>query len=280
MLRFLLTILPKNYFSFFTGFFAHIPLPAPLCTILNRWFVGKYGIIMEEAERTIDQYPSIGALFTRNLKEGLRPIGEPPVAPVDGTMRSLETITADTLEQVKGKTYSLTELLGDAAAAAQFQGGCLANFYLAPHNYHHIHTPVTGAVIKRVHIPGALWPVNDWSLHSITKLFAINERIVIYLATEHGTVALVLVGATNVGSMSLTFESLRTNQQPWAAKRIDERVFDDQNRPQLTVGERIGTFHLGSTVLVLFDKAAAAYGMYPATWVGREVRYGQSHQAL
>jgi phosphatidylserine decarboxylase len=279
MLRFLLTILPKNYFSFFTGFFAHIPLPFPLNRMLNGWFVNRYGINMQEAERTIDQYPSIGALFTRNLQEGMRPIGVSPVAPVDGTMRSLETITADTLEQVKGKTYSLTELLGDATAADQFQGGVLANFYLAPHNYHHIHTPVTGAVVKRVHIPGALWPVNDWSLHSITRLFAINERIVIYLSTEHGAVALVLVGATNVGSMSLTFDSLRTNQQPWAAKQIDEKVFDDNSRPKLTAGQRIGTFHLGSTVLVLFDKAAVSHGIYPLSWVGREVRYGQSYQA-
>jgi phosphatidylserine decarboxylase len=276
MLTFLLTVLPKNYLSFITGFFAHIPLPYPFNRYLNLWFVKRYKINMSEAEHTIDEYNSIGALFTRNLKVGSRQIGEQPISPVDGTVRTISKINSDHLEQIKGKDYSLATLLADETEASNFIDGTIANFYLAPHNYHQIHAPYSGRVTKRVHIPGTLWPVNDWSLHSIENLFSINERVVIYFSTPKGKVAVILVGATNVGCISLSFDSLITNQRPWELKKVDTMLFDQTNSCTMKAGDKLGTFHLGSTVIVLFDKNYSIENLYPLDWIGKEVQFGQS----
>ena len=270
-----LKFLPKSYLSYITGWFAHIPLPYPLNETLNRWFVNKYKIDMDVATGTTASYSCIGKLFTRDLKPGARPVGREPVSPVDGTIRNAAVVKSDYLEQVKGKQYSLDALLGDTIEAKRFSHGIFFNLYLAPTDYHHIHSPVTGHVRKRVHIPGALWPVNDWSLHTVNDLFAINERVVVYLSTPQGEVAVVLVGATNVGRISLSFEDLVTNSAPWQTKATSIRLFSN-DRPELTAGQRLGTFHLGSTVLVFFDENYTGSKNIDTGRLGTHILYGET----
>ena len=273
----LLAVLPKNYFSFFTGFMAHIPLPQPLRGILNRWFVNKYSINMSEAEKSIDDYSCIGALFVRNLKPDARPLGNEPIAPVDGTLRSVKKIDKDLLEQIKDKNYSLKKLLGDEKDADLFHEGVISNFYLAPHNYHQIHSPVSGIIKKRVHIPGALWPVNDWSLNTINELFSVNERIVVYIETPNGLVAVIMVGATNVGRIKLTFEDFETNKAPWQSKSITVNQFSEM--VPIAAGGKLGVFELGSTVIVLFSKEYAQNIPSSDRMIGKEVQLGTSYFA-
>jgi len=274
----LLAFVPKNHLSAFVGWLAHIALPQPLAVWSIRLFARLYRIDAGSAERPLEQYRSIGDFFTRNLAPGQRPIESDLTAPVDGRARGFGLIAGPELEQIKGKTYSIGEFLGDnrfaplgdAPLAPRYTGGTFCNFYLAPPDYHHIHSPVDGVITGVRAIPGKLWPVNDWSINSIDRLFAVNERIVVTIESSYGLVAVVMIGATNVGRISLTFDDLRSNLFP----PHDQRRLYDVPKP-IKAGERLGTFHLGSSVVVLFEPGAVAPAALRLTR-GGSVRFGQA----
>lgn len=247
--------LPLAYLSWFLGKLANLPLPKPLSTFSVRIFSGAYGIDTSLATRPIEDFRSIGDFFTRDLRPELRPMGDGLVSPVDGTLRSFQNIEADEmLTQVKGKSYSLESLLGGDELSHRFVNGQLWNFYLSPKDAHHIHAPIDGQVLRTVHIPGKLWPVNDWALRSVEGLFAVNERIVSYIDTAQGLVAVVMVGATNVGRISLAYAQMETNLRPWTKR--DNQVIQHNPAVSITKGAKLGTFKMGSSVVVLTEKRA------------------------
>lgn len=268
----LLRFLPLAYLSWFLGKLANLPLPQPLARWSILIFSRIYGIDVEVAAKPLGAYRSIGDFFTRDVRPEARPIADGIVSPVDGTLRSVEDIVSkESVTQVKGQTYSLGRLLAEDERADIFSKGQLWNFYLSPRDAHHIHSPVDGTIVRTVHIPGKLWPVNDWALHSIDGLFAVNERIVTYIQTERGLVAVVMVGATNVGRISLAYMALETNVAPWGKKTI--RAFDHALGVPVARGQKIGTFNMGSSVLVVAQDKLRGLPL-PATPV--TVRYGQS----
>jgi len=245
----LLYLVPKNYLSRLTGWLAQVVLPGPLRKLSLKAFVRLTGIDIEEASKPLEEYRSVGDLFCRHLKPGLRPISSELVSPADGTLRSIQTVSSGTVMQVKGICYTLEDLLLDQSLASHYQDNSEAlSFYLSPRDYHRVHAPLSGLIARITHIPGALWPVNDWSLHNISGLFVKNERVVIPIESErYGLVTLVMVGATNVGKISLAFEpELDTNR----AGSRSVRTFDYQEKVQITAGDELGAFHLGSTVLL------------------------------
>lgn len=264
--------LPLAYLSWLVGKLANLPLPKPLAAFSIGIFSRAYGIDPSLATRPVETFRSIGEFFTRDLRPELRLVGEGIVSPVDGTLRSFQNIPSDgAVAQVKGKTYSVESLLGGDELCKKFLGGQLWNFYLSPKDAHHIHAPVDGRVVRTVRIPGRLWPVNDWALHSVDGLFAVNERIVTFVDTVEGLVAVVMVGATNVGRISLAYASMETNLKPWSRKPIQALTHD----PAIAVvkGMKLGTFKMGSSVLVLTEKRAVeGMGCDPF----RSVQYGQS----
>jgi phosphatidylserine decarboxylase len=244
--------LPLTYLSWFLGKLANLTLPKPLATLTVRMFSGAYGIDSSLATRPIEDFRSIGDFFTRDLRPELRPMGDGLVSPVDGTLRSVQNIEAgDMLTQVKGKSYSLESLLGDDELSHRFVNGQQWNFYLSPKDAHHIHAPIDGRVLRTVQIPGKLWPVNDWALRSVEGLFAVNERIVSYIDTALGLVAVVMVGATNVGRISLAYSQMETNLRPWAKK--GKQVIHHNPAIPITKGAKLGTFKMGSSVIVLTE---------------------------
>lgn len=236
---------------------------------LVRWFANTYQIDTDAAAKSIDEYPSIGHFFIRDLGEGLRPIEADLVSPVDGTLRSFGTIENGRLEQIKGKTYTLARFLSDEQNVRRFENGTFFNFYLSPQDYHHIHSPAGGAIPRSVHIPGKLWPVNDWSLANIDELFSINERVVTYIDGAHGRVAVVMIGATNVGKISVTYDTFISNEA--TADRIAARDY----APPLPIatGARLGTFHMGSSVVVLFEPGRIDLARVRLE-AGRKAKYG------
>jgi phosphatidylserine decarboxylase len=130
-------------------------------------------------------------------------------------------------------------------------------------------------VIRTTRVPGRLWPVNDWALHTVESLFAVNERIVSLIETVDGLVAVVMVGATNVGRISLAYASMETNRKPWSQKQIQSLEHD----PAIPVvkGNKIGTFNMGSSVLVLTERRLVeTAGIEPCC----PVRFGQSLTAV
>lgn len=268
MYRFLRYV-PKNHLSRAIGRLVHARLPRPISRRLVRWFADTYQIDVDAAGQPLHDYPSIGHFFIRDLAEGLRPVEGDFVSPVDGVLRNFGVIDKGRIEQVKGKTYTLARFLADEANAARYENGAFFNFYLSPQDYHHVHSPLSGGIVRSVHIPGKLWPVNDWSLANIDELFSINERVVTYVDGELGRVAVVMIGATNVGKISVTYDSFISNSAD-----IDKTVARDYAPPlPIAGGARLGTFHMGSSVVVLIEPGRVDLGGVRLT-AGKKVQYG------
>ncbi len=269
MYRFLRYV-PKNHLSRAIGRLVHLRLPRPLARRLVRWFASTYQIDVGAAAMAEHDYPSIGHFFIRDLREGLRPIEGDLVSPVDGVLRNFGAVENGRLQQVKGKTYTVARFLGDEEYARRFEAGAYLNLYLSPQDYHHVHFPVGGNVVRSVHIPGKLWPVNDWSLANIDELFSINERVVTYVDTAlYGLVAVVMIGATNVGKISVTYDTFISNHA--AANRPATRNYE----PPIAVaaGDRLGTFHMGSSVVVLLEPGRIDLSRVRLE-SGKKVQYG------
>jgi phosphatidylserine decarboxylase len=231
------------------GRLVHVRLPQPIARRVVRWFARTYEIDVDAASKPLHQYPSIGHFFVRDLAVGLRPIEGDFVSPVDGTLRNFGVVSQGQIEQVKGKSYTLAKFLGDDANAKRYENGVFFNFYLSPQDYHHVHSPVSGKIPRSVHIPGKLWPVNDWSMANVDELFSINERVVSYIDSAFGGVAVVMIGATNVGKISVQYDSFISNNA--AADRTVARDYDPPK--DINAGDRLGTFHMGSSVVVLVE---------------------------
>ena len=244
-----LRYVPKNHLSRFVGRLVHTRLPQPVARRLVRWFADTYQIDVDAAGKELHHYPSIGHFFTRDLREGLRPIESDFVSPVDGVLRNYGAIADGKLEQIKGKTYTLARFLGDPETAQRYENGVFFNLYLSPQDYHHVHSPVTGKIVRSVHIPGKLWPVNDWSLANVDELFSINERVVTYIECAYGLVAAVMIGATNVGKISVVYDTFISNAA--GTTRTVTRTYDPPI--DIAAGARLGTFHMGSSVVMLLE---------------------------
>ena len=227
---------------------------------------------MAEAGADIDTYPTLEDLFVRKLRPGTRRIDPEPsvvVSPVDGTWGAQGTVTAGTILQVKGRSYSLAALLGSAEDAERYEGGHYVTIYLAPRDYHRIHTPLSGRVTEAVVIPGALMPVFPEALERVDGLFARNERIVTYLDTPNaGRLAVVKVGATLVGRISLAYDQDIWSNRPGQQQR---RVHYDPPR-MLQKGGEVGAFELGSTVVLVCEAGQVTLDAMPE---GTHLRMGQ-----
>lgn len=246
-------LIPKNELSHFVGRLVHKKLPQPLGPKSVEWFAKYYQINLDEAEFPISHYRSIGELFTRKLKDGLRPISSANVVhPADAQISETGNIENFTLIQAKGKTYSVTDLLRNQHFAESFSGGSFVTYYLCPTDYHRVHSPVDGKIIWSCHVPGELWPVNQWSVNKINNLFSINERVIVMIQTPMGKAALVMVAATNVGNMTMSFDGEINTQFRTGARRPREHTYT----PEIEIGrgEEVGIFHMGSTVVMLYEK--------------------------
>ena len=219
-----------------------------------RQIVERFQVDMSDAlEPDLAAYPSFNAFFTRALKPGARPIaagGDLLLSPADGAISQAGAVTEGRIVQAKGMDYSAAELLGDAELAKTFANGSFATVYLSPRDYHRLHMPIAGKLVRTLHVPGRLFSVATWTAESIPRLFARNERLVCIFATEHGLVALVLVGAIFVSSIDTVWGGTVT--PPYAQKIVDTLLDDG---PSLAAGAEMGRFNMGSTAIVLTEKA-------------------------
>ena len=246
-------LLPKRGLTQFAGRIARAQ-GGRATTRLIRWFVGKYGVDMSEAENPdIASYASFNDFFGRPLKPGVRPLADADfISPVDGAISQFGAIDDHHILQAKGHRFTTTQLLaGDAALADRFRHGSFANLYLSPKDYHRLHMPCTGRLQRMIYVPGALFSVNPTTARGVPGLFARNERVVCVFGSEtHGRFVMVLVGATIVGSMATTWHGV---VNPRRTGVIAEWEYAD--RPiALEQGEEMGRFLLGSTVIILFEK--------------------------
>ena len=245
-------------------------------TAVIRWFIQRYKVNMSEAlEADPAAYKSFNQFFTRPLRPGVRPLADADwVCPVDGAISQLGRITGaagDQIFQAKGHHYSTQALVGgDAALAAQFAHGHFATIYLSPRDYHRIHMPCAGRLRTMVHVPGDLFSVNPVTARGVPGLFARNERVVCAFDTARGPLALVLVGATIVGSMATAWHGVVNPPRPGRIRRWSY----DEPRIELQRGEEMGRFLLGSTVVLLWPHGTLRFA--PDWAPGGAVRMGQA----
>lgn len=249
-----LGLLPRNLFSRAVGLAAHAPLPRPLATASILAFARRYGVDVAEAERPVGEYANLGAFFARRLRPGARTIDRRPgvvVSPCDGRVLSFGRIDGETILQIKQRPYSLRALLADEAEAEPFFDGTWVTIYLSPRDYHRVHFPVEGRVVGARYVPGSLWPVNRAAVENIDRLFCVNERVITYIDGPFGRMAVIMVGATSVGHITVSYdEALEANRGcPPGARAYDPPV-------RVARGDELGVFHLGSTVVLLFSDPA------------------------
>jgi len=265
-------LLPKQALTWLAGKIANARAGG-MTTRLIRWFVGRYGVNMDEAENPdIASYPSFNAFFTRALRSDVRPLAAAEfICPVDGTISQFGAIEQDQIFQAKGHRYSTVALVGgDRDLAAQFENGSFATLYLSPRDYHRIHMPCDGRLLRMIHVPGALFSVNPVTARGVPGLFARNERVVCIFESAHGPFALILVGATIVGSMATVWHGVIN---PPRGKKIREWHYEQQN-VMLERGTEMGCFLLGSTVVLLFPNDKLQFN--PEWTPARGIRLGET----
>lgn len=267
----ILSILPKNTISKLGGFLARMKLPRFIMIPVILAFSKITGINADEAQLELTSYPSLNQLFIRYLKNGVRIIDEQEnvvVSPVDGTLLSSGQIAKGEMIQAKGIEFSIKELLGTDTFFSDFSEGEYAIIYLSPHDYHRIHTPYDGRIIGYYYKPGKLFPVNSIAVSTIKKLFSRNERLITYLQTSQGKLAVIKIGATNVGKIKVEYDdSITTNNWFRSPK---ENLYTDQRH--LKKGEELGRFELGSTVIVIIENKK---GKMIEMEKGQRINYGE-----
>ncbi len=254
-------ITPRRAVTLAAGRVCSIPVPGPLRTPLYRACLRAAGADPSEVELPLGDYPTVDALFTRRLREGVRPWSDAPwCSPADGRLERVQRVSSGSLVQAKGIDYPLAELLGDAASAARLDGALAATIYLSPADYHRVHVPADVVIDHVVHLGGELWPVNAVSVSQVDALFARNERAVALFTTRDGRRgAMVMVAATVVGGIELGCPGVDLSKRHLASERMSYDVHWDA-----PAGSWFGTFHLGSTVVLVVEgddlSAAAADG--------------------
>jgi len=238
-------------------------------------FIKAYGVNMEEALQSDPKaYRSFNEFFTRPLKPGARPLAtaaDAVLCPADGVISAIGNIDNDSLIQAKRKRYSVTALLGgDAARAALFRDGTFATVYLSPKDYHRVHSPLLGTLREMIYVPGKLYSVNQTTADHIDNLFAINERVVCIFDTQHGPMAVVLVGAMIVAAVETVWAG---RVAPGFTAVTTQRY--EQGEVVIAKGGELGRFLLGSTAIMLFGAGMVEWQMDlsngPGVQMGQQV---------
>jgi len=251
-------VLPQHALSSMTHALARARTPWIRRALIGA-FLRRYRVNLEEAAVSDPHaYLSFNEFFTRALKPGARPMPaetDAVVSPCDGTVSQIGTIDGSRLLQAqieaKRRTYTLGALCADAGLAQQFVGGAYCCLYLAPHDYHRVHMPLAGRLMRAQYVPGRLFSVGAATARHVSDLYARNERVIVSFTTAAGPMAVILVGALNVGSMGLA----------WAGEvaRSSEACALPVPALALERGQELGRFNLGSTVIVLFGAGRVAW---------------------
>ena len=266
----MMRLLPKSALSTLVGKATRAKAPKVVHQLAMRAFARRFEVAMEEAEQGFEGYDTFAQFFTRRLRPGLRPIAEGEkvvVSPVDGAVSQVGYAASGQLLQAKGISFPVGKLLGDEQKAQAFSEGAFATLYLSPRDYHRIHSPLMGEIVRYQYLPGQFWPVNRASVRLTDALFAINERLVTYLRTNAGEVAVVAVGATCVSRIHAAYDSIITHEgQPATGMSYPTPI-------AIRKGEELAMFEMGSTVILLFENGRVRWdeGLVP----DRPVKLGE-----
>lgn len=206
-----------------------------------RLFCAVYQPDLSEVEQPLASFPTLQAFFRRPLRPGARPIADAPLtSPADGTLAATGLVSGGRYQQSEQHHGTVATLL---SRAGDWEGWRYTTVYLSPRDYHRVHAPFSGEVVRLEHVAGERWPVFAAAVRQLRGLFDNNERLVIELDTG----VVVLVGALGVSEIE-------------TALTVGRRV---------SAGDELGSFGFGSTVIVL------SAAVPPVVEVGQPVVVGQ-----
>ncbi|RFU65789.1 phosphatidylserine decarboxylase [Peribacillus glennii] len=212
-----------------------------------------YNIDKEEIADDIHSFKSLHDFFTRRLKADARMIDDDErsvASPVDGVLEDFGDINVKKQIVVKGKSYSILEMLGDDTSVQRYLNGKYMVLYLSPSHYHRIHAPVAGKVISRRILGRKSYPVNRMGMKYGRSTLSKNYRNITEVEHEVGHMAIVKVGAMFVNSIIITDES-----------------------EHLSKGQEFAYFSFGSTVVLLFEKDT--FHLSESMPIPSEIRVGE-----
>jgi len=269
-LNFLLTNrLPRRWLTLFMGRFSRIESPTLARLSIAVW--QRFADDLRLQDSPEQQFRSLQACFTRQLKPGLRPVDPRPdvvTSPCDAIVGACGRIDGHQLFQAKGFPYTLDELIPDARLAARYRNGQFVTLRLKSSMYHRFHAPVDCQVREVNYIAGDTWNVNPIALKKVEKLFCKNERAVLELDFGHPDYSLTLVPVAAILVASMKFHFL---PEPL------DLTYRGPNRIRcnatLSKGEEMGYFQHGSTILVF---ASEHYQLSPGINQGHRIRMGEA----
>jgi phosphatidylserine decarboxylase len=243
----IIRVLPRAQISRVMGHLADTKWSPRVGRAVVKAYCRAYDVHLDECTRS--EFHNFDAFFTRTLKDGARPLDTHAVltSPADGRVESMGPVDRNRTFTVKGRPYSVEELVGSASEARRYEGGLGCVVYLSPRDYHRVHAPVSGTISHITSLPGDYYPVNSIGLRHVPNLFARNRRVAIAIDSDQGLgrVTVVMVAAMIVGRITTVGVDAR-----------DVPFGEHHPAVQVQQGDEIGIFHLGSTAVVFVEERA------------------------
>jgi phosphatidylserine decarboxylase len=267
-LNFLLTNrIPRRFASRFIGWFSQLEHPLLARTSIGIW---RLFTDLDLSESKTQRFKSLHACFTRELKDGARPVDFDPrvmTSPCDAIIGASGAVDGDLLVQAKGFSYTLRDLLIDQQLVDHYVDGLYVTLRLTSSMYHRFHAPHDCSIERVIYIPGDTWNVNPIALKRVPKLFCKNERAIMPMVLRESglIVTLVPVAAILVASIQLHFLPML----------LSANYHGDADIPcnaSFNKGEELGWFQHGSTIIVFAPKG---FTFCDAVREGSTIRVGQ-----
>jgi phosphatidylserine decarboxylase len=245
-------IIPLHFISNITYKVSRIE-DTTIKNILINMYIYIFNIKLNEyKQKNIRNYKSLNDFFTRELDLSFRNKIDKSnniIAPCDGTISGFGEINKNTFVHAKKHKYSIYELTHEKKN--DFNNGRYINIYLEPKDCHRIYMPCDAYLIKVTHIPGSLYSVAPYASEGIKKLYSKNERVILSFSNEKFKMSLILIGAVNVGCISLTEQGIIA---PSKHRNIITEFNNKRNIKKYKKGDEVGMFNLGSTVIILLSE--------------------------
>jgi phosphatidylserine decarboxylase len=272
-INFLLTNrIPRRRLTRFMGWLSRIEHPWVCASCIALWRVFSD---LDLSDAKTARFKSLHACFTRELKDGSRPLDADPgilASPCDALVGACGQVRDGSVLQAKGFPYPLSDLLHDDELVRYYRGGLFATLRLTSSMYHRFHAPYDCRVERVTYISGDTWNVNPIALQRVERLFCKNERAVIRcrLKPSGALLTLVPVAAILVASIRLRFLDVLLHVRYRGPNVIDCDA-------SLRKGEEMGWFEHGSTIIVF-----APPGISPCAHLreGERIRVGQALMRL
>ncbi len=268
-LNFLLTNrVPRQALTHFMGWYSQIRNPWLARASIAVW---RLFTDLDLSDARQQRFDSLHACFTRELREGARPLDLDPqvlVSPSDGIVGACGRVQDGQLFQAKGLSYRIEELFGPGQDVSPFRDGVWVTLRLTSSMYHRFHAPADGRIEHVRYISGDTWNVNPVALKRVERLFCRNERAVLRARLSRGDhpIALVPVAAILVASIRLHVIDVLLHLR-WRGPN------DMPCQASITKGQELGWFQHGSTILVF---APPGFDLAEGVASGARIRMGQA----